>query len=211
MSLSSATQLTIVKIAAGAVIIFSAVGIGVMTGWIPRATSTVTPPATTATAPAPATAPTPAPVAQAQPATPHPRVAERHEPRHVARASAPVRLARAEPVRRVCGNCGVVEEVIPYQVRGQSTGLGAVMGAIGGIIVGNQIGHGDGRVRAKVAGAAGGAYAGNQIEKNARAHAAYRVAVRMEDGRLRTIEQADAADLSPGMHVRILDGQVVRD
>nr|MBP6494794.1 glycine zipper 2TM domain-containing protein [Rhodoferax sp.] len=62
-----------------------------------------------------------------------------------------------------------------------------------GAIVGNQIGKGSGRAVATVAGAVGGGWAGNAIEKNMKKTTVYQVHVRMEDGSLKTIEQASPA------------------
>lgn len=190
MSVTAAAQLPIVKIAAGAVIVLSAVGVGVMTGLIPGVASNdrgaIEAPAVTETAQvAPATQPTPA-------------VKER---------AAPVR--RAKSAAPVCADCGVIEAVNTVEVKGEATGAGAIAGAVGGLIVGNQVGSGRGKTLAKVAGAAGGAYAGHQIEKNVRKTVQYQVALRMDDGSRRTVTQASGEGLSPGSRVRVMDGVVI--
>ncbi|WP_148665378.1 glycine zipper 2TM domain-containing protein [Sulfurifustis variabilis] len=184
------------KIAAGAVVVLSAVGVGVMTGLIPGVSSQDNPP----------------PAVQAAAQTP----TTTSEPKPVARE--PVRVAAAKPAARAtktaapaCGNCGVIESVNAVEVQGQATGAGAVAGAIGGLIVGNQIGSGRGKTLAKVAGAAGGAYAGHQIEKNVRKTVEYQVVVRRDDGTMQTIVQPGNDGLSAGARVRIVDGVVVRD
>lgn len=193
MSLTAASQLTIVKIAAGAVIALSAVGAGVMTGLIPGVSSQGNPP----------------PVEPAR--------VESRAPAPAPAAKEPARAASAQPVRpkatapAVCADCGVIESVNAVEVPGEATGAGAVAGAIGGLIVGNQIGSGRGKTLAKVAGAAGGAYAGHQIEKNVRKKIEYHVAVRMDDGTHRTLVQPSGESLAAGARVRILDGVVVRD
>lgn len=192
MSVTAAAQLPIVKIAAGAVIVLSAVGVGVMTGLIPGVGSNdraaVEAHAETAQV-APAERPTAAPI-----------VKERA-------ASAPIRQAKtAAPV---CADCGVVESINTVEVKGEATGAGAVAGAVGGLIVGNQIGSGRGKTLAKVAGAAGGAYAGHQIEKNARKTVQYQLALRMDDGSRRTVTQANGDGLTAGSRVRLMDGMVV--
>lgn len=195
MSLSAA-QLPIVKLAAGAVIVLSAVGVGVMTGLIPgvasndrpavEATASTTEPAKQATAPAAAKSVTPE------------RVRE------------PIRQARV-PAPPACYDCGVVQSVRSVEVKGEATGVGAVAGGIAGLVVGNQIGDGRGKTLAKVAGAAGGAYAGHQIEKNARKTVQYEIAVRMNDGSHRTITQPTSDGLSPGARVRVVNDNVVRE
>lgn len=193
MSVTTAAQLPIVKIAAGAVIVLSAVGVGVMTGLIPGVASNDR-----------ATIEAPAESAQVMPAersaAPAPIVKERATP-------APVRQARtADPV---CADCGVVESINTVEVKGEATGAGAIAGAVGGLIVGNQIGNGRGKTLAKVAGAAGGAYAGHQIEKNVRKTVQYQLALRMDDGSRRTVTQANGDGLTAGSRVRLMDGMVV--
>ena len=194
MSLSAA-QLPIVKLAAGAVIVLSAVGIGVMTGLIPGVASNDRPAveaAASTTEPAKQVA---APAAKA--ATPE-------------RVRQPIRQARvATPP--ACYDCGVVQSVRSVEIKGEGTGVGAVAGGIAGLVIGNQIGDGRGKTLAKVAGAAGGAYAGHQIEKNARKTVQYEIAVRMQDGTYRTITQTSSDGLSPGVRVRVVNDNIVRE
>lgn len=192
MSLSAA-QLPIVKLAAGAVIVLSAVGVGVMTGLIPGVASNDRP-AIEATAPATESAKQAS--APAKTATPE-RV---REPIRQARVTAPV-----------CYDCGVVQSVRSVEVKGEATGVGAVAGGIAGLVIGNQIGDGRGKTLAKVAGAAGGAYAGHQIEKNVRKTVQYEIAVRMNDGSYRTVTQTSSDGLSPGARVRVVNDNVVRE
>lgn len=193
MSVTTATQLPIVKIAAGAVVVLSAVGVGVMTGLIPGVASK-----DRAAIEAPAESAQVAPAERS--AAPAPIVKERVAP-------APVRQAKtAAPV---CADCGVIESINTVEVKGEATGAGAIAGAVGGLIVGNQIGSGRGKTLAKVAGAAGGAYAGHQIEKNVRKIVQYQLALRMDDGSRRTVTQANGDGLTAGSRVRLMDGMVV--
>ena len=193
MSVTTATQLPIVKIAAGAVIVLSAVGVGVMTGLIPGVASKDR---TAIEAPAESAQVAPA----ERPVTPAPIVKERATP-------APVRQAKTAAPG--CADCGVVESINTVEVKGEATGAGAIAGAVGGLIVGNQIGNGRGKTLAKVAGAAGGAYAGHQIEKNVRKTVQYQLALRMDDGSRRTVTQANGDGLTAGSRVRLMDGMVV--
>lgn len=193
MSVTTAAQLPIVKIAAGAVIVLSAVGVGVMTGLIPGVASKDR---TAIEIPAESAQVAPA----ERPAATAPVVKERVAP-------APVRQAKT--VAPVCADCGVVESINTVEVKGEATGAGAIAGAVGGLIVGNQIGSGRGKTLAKVAGAAGGAYAGHQIEKNARKTVQYQLALRMDDGSRRTVTQANGDGLTAGSRVRLMDGTVV--
>lgn len=103
---------------------------------------------------------------------------------------APVRL----PAKVVCAQCGVVEAVTPVERESANpSGAGAVAGAVLGGLVGNQFGGGDGKALATIAGVLGGGWAGNTVEKRLKKDTVYRVEVRMEDGSLRSIEQATAA------------------
>jgi len=111
---------------------------------------------------------------------------------------APVRL----PAKMVCTHCGVVEAVTPVQRESANpSGAGAVAGAVLGGLVGNQFGGGDGKALATIAGVLGGGWAGNTVEKRLKKDTVYLVDVRMEDGSLRSIEQATAA--SVGQHVTV--------
>lgn len=132
-----------------------------------------------AAAPMPAPAPLPAQAAQPGPA---PGV------------NAP--LAAAAPAPAPCAVCGRVESVRPVQKRLQSTsGVGAVAGGVVGGLVGNQFGHGNGRAATTVLGAVGGGFAGNEIEKHVRTVTVYEVAVRMDNGTVRTVETKSAPPL----------------
>ena len=111
---------------------------------------------------------------------------------------APVRL----PAKVVCASCGVVESVTPIQRESANpSGAGAVAGAVLGGLVGNQFGGGDGKALATIAGVLGGGWAGNTVEKRLKKDTVYMVEVRMEDGSVRTIEQAASA--SVGQHVTV--------
>lgn len=198
MPLAQSIQPPIVKIAAGAVIVLCALGAGVITGLIPGVSSDtpVEAPALQHEAVVPA-----ATAAPAKPAV---------KARTQVAASQPARRETAAPVP-ACTNCGVVESVNTVEVKGEASGAGAVIGGVTGLIVGNQIGDGRGKTLAKVAGAAGGAYAGHQIEKNAKKTVQYQVAVRMNNGTLRTIQQPSGDGLIAGTRVKVVGNTVVRD
>jgi outer membrane lipoprotein SlyB len=141
-------------------------------------------------APMPAPAPAPAPLpAQAMQPGPAPGV------------NAP--LVAAAPARPPCAVCGRVESVRPVQKRLQSTsGVGAVAGGVVGGLVGNQFGHGNGRAATTVLGAVGGGFAGNEIEKHVRTVTVYEVAVRMDNGTLRTAETKTAPPIGKPVTLR---------
>ncbi|KQP11908.1 glycine zipper 2TM domain-containing protein [Pseudorhodoferax sp. Leaf267] len=130
-------------------------------------------------------------------------------------AAAPVR-AKPAPVRSTppvvqaaarCDNCGTVLSSTPVAHEGQANGIGAVTGAVVGGVVGNQVGGGSGRAVATVLGALGGGWAGNAVEKKVRQSTHYAVRVRMEDGSVRTLEQAEP--VSAGSPV-VVQGGVAR-
>lgn len=115
--------------------------------------------------------------------------------------------ARPKPVASRCDSCGVVEAVTPVQVKGEGTGLGAAAGGVLGGVIGHQMGGGRGKDAMTVIGAVGGGMAGHEIEKRQRTRTAYQLRVRMADGSLRTLTQADA--LAVGQTVRLEGGRVV--
>lgn len=127
-------------------------------------------------------------------------------PARTARADSPAPLTTAR-VADVCRDCGVVESVQAVTRKGEGTGVGAVAGGVVGALLGNQVGKGNGRKAMTVIGAVGGGAAGHEIEKRSRSTTIYRVQVRMEDGSLRTIEQAN----SPSIGARVIvQGQSLR-
>ncbi|MFA6262583.1 MAG: glycine zipper 2TM domain-containing protein, partial [Bacteroidia bacterium] len=91
--------------------------------------------------------------------------------------------------------------------KGEGTGIGAVAGGVLGGVLGHQVGGGDGKKLATVVGAVGGGLAGNEIEKRQRATTVYQVKVRMADGSLHTVTQAQS--LAVGQKVQV-DGQQVK-
>jgi len=202
----SETQRTnpLIATAAVAVIVFSAVGVGVMTGIIPSSVSRgteVQPPAKTETAKT-----EPAPV-QKKAASPAPKKAVVADAPKRTTANEPVRVASAPP--RVCANCGSVEAVNVIEQQGEGSGLGAVAGGVAGALLGNQIGGGSGRKIATVAGAAGGAYAGHQVEKHVKTTKRYDVVVRMEDGSARNFPYDAEPAFRVGARVKVVEGALV--
>ena len=98
-----------------------------------------------------------------------------------------------------CATCGTVESSVAVQRQGKvngvavgdtTIGIGTVAGGVLGGVLGNQVGGGNGKTAMTVLGAAGGAYAGNAVEKNMKKVTVYQMRVRMNNGSVRTIEQA---------------------
>lgn len=138
-------------------------------------------------------------------------------------AKAPVNSAKRAPVvaaqasrAATCAACGIVESTVAVQRQGQvngvavggtTVGIGTVAGGVVGGLLGNQMGGGSGKTAMTVLGVAGGAFAGNAIEQNMKKVTVYQMRVRMNDGSLRTIEQASA--VQAGARV-IVEGNTLR-
>jgi outer membrane lipoprotein SlyB len=197
----------IVAIAAGSVIVFSAVGVAVMTGLIPSSFSNTEQHAESATAPAVSAPAAPAPRA-ARPARADeaPRTARQNRQYEAPKRAERTHVAAAP----TCAGCGTVKSVNVVEKAGEGSGLGAIGGAVVGGVLGNQIGDGNGRRIATVAGAAGGAYAGHQVEKHVKTTKSWNVQVRMEDGSSRAFPYASDPGLHAGDPVRVADGRLTR-
>ena len=202
----------VIYIAAVSVIVFSAIGVGVMTGLIPSGMST----------PAPAV-----PVAAVQPASTAAPVAAPAEVKPVAKAApaptkaktntkvasanhVPVADARNEykapPAPVICANCGVIASINTVEQAGEGSGLGAIAGGVLGGVLGNQVGKGSGKKVATVAGVAGGAYAGHQIEKSTKKTVRYDINVRMDDGTSTVISQPTEPVHRVGDKIKLVNG-----
>jgi outer membrane lipoprotein SlyB len=196
----------LVILAAGAVSLFSLVGIGAVMGWIPTSTGQS---AGTAVAPIPE-----------QPAQPEP-------PRPAEHKAQPKPVAKSEPRRReqvavapppppsapmvataICHECAVIEEVRTVEKAGQASGVGAVGGAVVGGILGHQVGAGRGKDLATVLGALGGGLGGNQIEKTVKTEKEYQIVVRYDDGSKGLFTQATPPSWHKGDKVKVINGAI---
>jgi outer membrane lipoprotein SlyB len=117
---------------------------------------------------------------------------------------APVPAAVTPPV---CRECGTVENVHEVASQGEGSGLGAIAGGVLGGVLGHQVGRGTGKDLATIAGAVGGAFAGNQVEKNVRSNKQYEVAVRFDDGSVRSYTISNTA-WHTGDRVRLSNGSL---
>ena len=116
-----------------------------------------------------------------------------------------------QPAR--CNTCGVIQEVQQVYVQGNGSGnggtLGAIIGAVAGGVLGSTVGKGDGRKAATVAGAVAGGVVGNQVGKhNEGDSAAWRIVVRLDDGRYATVTQRDDPGLRRGDYVEVRGDRV---
>jgi outer membrane lipoprotein SlyB len=216
--------------AAVSVTIFSAVGVGALTGLLPISHSSIAQPtpdlaSTAPDAPAPTAPeaakdemPPAAPVATPAKKPVHKKVAK-HKPAPVQVAEAPQTVpspvppppptAPIEAPRPLPGVLGVVQSVREISEPAKSSnGLGPIVGGIAGALIGNQFGHGNGRTVTTVAGAAGGALLGNTVEKDARATKHWEIVVRLDDGSTRTLTSQVAPFWHGGERVRMVDGKL---
>ena len=121
------------------------------------------------------------------------------------------RLAQAESPKPVVqpGYLATVQSVREVKDPGQHTGLGPIAGGIAGAVLGDQIGgKGNTRKVLTVLGAAGGAYAGREIEKQARATKHWEIDVRRDDGLQETVRSEVAPPYQSGERVRLIDGRL---
>lgn len=111
-----------------------------------------------------------------------------------------------------CRTCGVVQEVQQVYVGGNGNGgtLGAIIGAVAGGVLGSTVGKGDGRTAATVAGAVAGGVVGNQVGKRSDgSDVAWRIVVRLDDGRYATVTQREDPRLRRGDYVEVRGDHVV--
>jgi uncharacterized protein YcfJ len=150
--------------------------------------------------------PKPAPIAKTEPAT-EPVAAAAPVP------PAPVQVAQVPPpppapVKAICPNCGVIDNVREVEKPGEATGLGAVGGAVAGGLIGHQMGGGRGRDVMTVLGALGGGLAGHQVEKNVRKASEYQTVVRFENGGTQVFTSSTVPGWRIGDKVKVVNGAI---
>ena len=123
-----------------------------------------------------------------------------------AQSSSTMGSAVNKPGSAACPTCGVVESVRYVEKKGEGSGVGAVAGGVLGGVLGHQVGSGRGNTAATIVGAGAGAYAGNEVERNAKKKSYYVVAVRLDDGRRKTITQGARPGVREGDRVKIVGG-----
>ena len=131
---------------------------------------------------------------------------KRNSVRILLAVAASLAFAGAAQAQSPCKDCGVVQSVNASQQQGQSSGVGLVAGGVVGGVVGHQIGSGRGNTVATIAGAGLGAVAGNQIEKNSKTKTSWSVAIRMDNGALRTFNYSSQPAVVAGDRVKLVDG-----
>jgi len=171
-------------VASIAVILFSAVGVSAIMGWLPKSGAE---PAVSSV-----DANKKAAVAEVRPA----------------QKSHSVQVATASTPAPICANCGVVDSIHEVQKEAPASGVGAVAGGVLGGVVGHQMGNGRGQDVMTVVGAVGGAVAGNAIEKNMKKTTSFQIRVRLEDGTTRVLNQPTAPSWHVGDRVRVVEGRL---
>jgi outer membrane lipoprotein SlyB len=110
-----------------------------------------------------------------------------------------------------CYDCGTVTRIDAVGTGTQRSGAtGAVLGGVVGAVAGRELAEDESKGRrntATVAGAAAGALAGAAIQRNMGDNTGYNVTVRMNDGRVVTVSQADLGGIREGSYVRVYDGR----
>lgn len=226
-----AKQHPLMILAAVAIVLFCAVGVAAILGWLPSSigagnTGTVSAPrgdlseadrtmladkldngAAPQAAPRLASSYAAAPAA-ARPQSNYTEPAQQQSNNNRDNAYRPDEVAAAAPAKNWCNHCGNVESVREITTRAQGSGVGAAGGAILGGLLGNQVGGGHGRQLATVAGAVGGAVVGNQVEGNIKANHSFEIRVRMDDGSTRTFHQQNAPGWSAGSRVKVVNGSL---
>jgi outer membrane lipoprotein SlyB len=212
-----------------AVILASAVGIGVGMGWIPTSTTHESVSPTMAER---QSADTAAKTGFPEPTKEHTSEATAKPAHTTAKPAAQTRTSTASTTTTTttnnaplqvlpssqagtggtatprCAECGVVASVRDVETKGAGSGLGAVGGAVLGGVLGNQVGAGRGQDVATVVGAVGGGLAGNEIEKRVKSTKSHVVTIRFDDGSTRDINTASDSNWRAGDKVKVVDGVI---
>ena len=107
-----------------------------------------------------------------------------------------------------CTNCGRVQQIKVSESSDWKKYAAPVGGAVVGGVIGNQFGGGSGKTALTVVGALGGAFTGHKVEEKHR-DKVYEVAVKMDDGSIRTVNYKSQPPVREGDRVRLRDGQLV--
>ncbi len=175
--------------------VFSAVGVGTLTGLVPQSSGSskevIELPRELAKSVEPAiTHPAPRQKPAARPVKP--RQAEPVVYREFAEEPRLAQVQTPEPAVVKPGQVGTIQAVREVKDAGQHTALGPIAGGVVGAVLG----------------AAGGAYTGREIEKQARATKHWEIDVRRDDGAYETVRSEVAPNLQPGERVRVVDGRL---
>jgi outer membrane lipoprotein SlyB len=210
----------LLQAAAVSLIVFSAVGVAAITGFIPTSKGSAKDETPVAAAQAPVVTAEAPPQTQTPPDTqpapakkPAKKRAVHSAPRTLPApapapapatvtyepvAQAPQAVEAPKPVVKP-GQLGYVESVREVVQDGDAKGIGAVLG--------HQLKH-DSKLVTLVGGAAG-AFIGNEAEKRQRATRHWELTVRLDDGTIQKVRSEAAPFWHQGDRVRLLDGKLV--
>lgn len=198
----------LIWIAGIAVILFSAVAIAAIMGWLPTSMGNSQKVATVAPTPE---APPEHSVNIRDPADKstyaEPARKEHHKTHDTVASTKTFYPPPALPPAK-CNDCGVIEFTRAVDTNAQGSGMGAVGGAVLGGVLGHQVGGGSGKDVATVAGALGGAFAGNELEKRSRTVTQYETAVRFEDGTRQIFTSPNSPSWRAGDRVKVVNGEI---
>jgi outer membrane lipoprotein SlyB len=114
----------------------------------------------------------------------------------------------ADAQSKKCTNCGRVQQIKVSESSDWKKYAAPVGGAVVGGVIGNQFGGGSGKTALTIVGALGGAFAGHKVEEKTR-DKIYEVAVKMDDGSIRTVTYQSQPPVREGDRVRLRDGQLI--
>lgn len=101
---------------------------------------------------------------------------------------------------------GYVDNVRQVLIEGTQSGVGTVSGAALGGLAGSTIGQGRGQVAGAIGGAVIGGLVGSAIEENATRQPGVEITVRLDNGRMLAVTQADDEPFYRGDRVQVLTG-----
>jgi outer membrane lipoprotein SlyB len=101
---------------------------------------------------------------------------------------------------------GYIDNVRPVLIEGTQSGVGTVGGAALGGLAGSTIGKGRGQVAGAIGGAVIGGLVGSAVEENATRQPGVELTIRLDNGRMLAVTQADDEPFYRGDRVQVLTG-----
>ncbi len=101
---------------------------------------------------------------------------------------------------------GYIENIRPVLIEGTQSGVGTVGGAALGGLAGSTVGKGRGQVAGAIGGAVIGGLIGSAIEEDATQQPGVEITIRLDNGRMLAVVQADDEPFYPGDRVQVLTG-----
>ncbi len=99
---------------------------------------------------------------------------------------------------------GYIENVRQVLIEGTKSGVGTVGGAALGGLAGSNIGKGKGQIAGAIGGAVVGGLVGSAVEENATRQPGLEITVRLDNGRMIAVTQADDEPFYRGDRVQVL-------